>query len=224
MGGRFGERRSPLMKRRKTAAITVLLLAASRVSTAAGADQKRIYIAPDDHTDYMWTADEETYRESFLETLDYYLALADATRDNPPGHRSRRNCDGSLWAWTYEKNKTPAEFARTRDGHISVPLTRSPRATAASRPRPCSGACTTRARSSGGSACASPRGRHGELDAPFRARGALGGRRRQIQLEGHLRLSHPNPAQRAPAARSLLVGRGGRQPPLDEVEHALLGQ
>lgn len=59
---------------------------------------KRIYIAPDDHTDYLWSADEETHRQVFIEMLDYYLNLADATEKNPPEHQSRWNCDGSLWS------------------------------------------------------------------------------------------------------------------------------
>jgi len=87
---------------------------------------KRIYIALDDHTDYMWTADEATYRQAFLDMLDYYLDLADATQSNSDEYQSRFNCDGSFWLWTYEKNKTSLEFdrliSRIRDGHISVPL------------------------------------------------------------------------------------------------------
>ena len=66
---------------------------------------KRIYIAPDDHTDYFWKAGEETYRQAFLEMIDYYLDLADATQNNPSPYQSRWNCDGSYWMWTYEKNK-----------------------------------------------------------------------------------------------------------------------
>ena len=88
--------------------------------------RKRIYIAADDHTDYFWTAGEADYRQAFLDTLDYYLDLADATAGNPPEHQSRWNCDGSFWLWTYEKNKPAADFARLieriRSGHISVPL------------------------------------------------------------------------------------------------------
>ena len=90
------------------------------------AQQKRIYIAPDDHTDYMWTADEETYRKAYIEMLDYYLDLADKTAGNPTELQSRWHCDGSLWLWTYEHNKSAKEFARlierVRDGHISLPL------------------------------------------------------------------------------------------------------
>ena len=90
---------------------------------------RRIYLAPDDHTDYMWSGDEETYRRAFIEMIDYYLDLADKTAQNPPEHQSRWNCDGSVWMWTYEHNKAPAEFERlmrrVRDGHISMPLTAS---------------------------------------------------------------------------------------------------
>jgi alpha-mannosidase len=92
--------------------------------STAGA--KRLYIAADDHTDYMWTANEEQYRQAFLDMLDYYLDLADAYAGEPSAHQSRWNCDGSFWLWTYEKNKPAADFQRLidriRSGHISVPL------------------------------------------------------------------------------------------------------
>ncbi len=88
--------------------------------------RKRLYIAADDHTDYMWTADEATYRQAFLEMLDYYLNLADSTAGEAAEHQSRWNCDGSFWMWTYEKNKPAASFQRLidriRSGHISVPM------------------------------------------------------------------------------------------------------
>ena len=96
------------------------------LGTVVTAQQRRIYIAPDDHTDYMWTGDEETYRQSFIKMLDYYLDLADKTKNEPPEFQSRWHADGSYWIWTYEKNKSPAEFSRligrVRDGHISFPL------------------------------------------------------------------------------------------------------
>ena len=88
---------------------------------------RRFYLAPDDHTDYLWTMDEEGYRKAFVEMLDYYLDQIDSTTTNPPPFQGRWNCDGSFWLWTYERNKTPAEFnrliSRIRDGHISAPLT-----------------------------------------------------------------------------------------------------
>ena len=101
-------------------------LAFALAPSSAVAQQKRVYIAPDDHTDYIWLADEATYSQVFLDSLDYYLALTDATAANPPDSQSRWNCDGSLWMWTYERNRTPAQFDdlidKIRTGHLSVPL------------------------------------------------------------------------------------------------------
>lgn len=88
--------------------------------------QKRFYIAPDDHTDYFWVADDVTYRQSFLTMIDYYLNKMDATQNNPSDTQMRWNCDGSLWMWEYEKNRTPQQFerflSRIRDNHMSVAL------------------------------------------------------------------------------------------------------
>jgi alpha-mannosidase len=93
---------------------------------AAPAPAKRIYIGMDDHTDYMWTADEAYYRHAFLEMIDFYLAEIERTATRPANEQCRWNCDGSLWMWTYEKNKPVADFerfiARVRSGHMSVPL------------------------------------------------------------------------------------------------------
>jgi alpha-mannosidase len=88
--------------------------------------QKRFYIAPDDHTDYYWLADAAAYRQSFLTMIDYYLNKMDQTAGNPSDQQMRWECDGSLWMWEYERNRTPAEFnrfiGRIQDGHMSVPL------------------------------------------------------------------------------------------------------
>lgn len=95
------------------------------VKTLWAVDPKRIYLAPDDHTDLWWTASDAEYRQAFVEMLDYYLDLADTTASERPEFQSRWNCDGSYWLWTYERTK-PAGFnrlmSRVRDGHISVPL------------------------------------------------------------------------------------------------------
>lgn len=84
------------------------------------------YIANDDHTDYVWTADAATYEGVFLRMTDKYLDLADATSSKPSPYRSRFNFDGSFWIWTYERNRTPAQFERLinrlKDGHFSSPL------------------------------------------------------------------------------------------------------
>jgi alpha-mannosidase len=93
---------------------------------ARSAEPTRVYIANDDHTDYMWTADADTYANVFVEMLDFHLKLADETAANPSPYRNRFNADGSLWLSTYEQRKSPAEFARLiariKDGTISVPL------------------------------------------------------------------------------------------------------
>jgi alpha-mannosidase len=90
-------------------------------------DKIRVYLANDDHTDFFWSANAETYHKVFLETLDYYIDRADETADEPASWQSRWNCDGSYWMWIYEKNRSGKQFRRLiskiRDGHISVPLT-----------------------------------------------------------------------------------------------------
>jgi len=87
---------------------------------------KRLYIANDDHTDYMWTADEATYDSAFVHMLDYYLHQIDSTRTNPDDFQARFNCDGSYWLRAYQKYRTPAQFNRlveaVRSGHIGSPL------------------------------------------------------------------------------------------------------
>ena len=108
----------------KTIFLSFIFLSFSRAD--AQEPVKRIYIANDDHTDYMWTADADTYARVFVEMLDFHLKLADETAGNAMPYRNRFNCDGSLWLSTYAQRKTPAEFerliARIKDGTISVPL------------------------------------------------------------------------------------------------------
>ena len=175
------------------------------------AETRRIYIAPDDHTDYMWTADEETYRQAFIEMIDYYLDLADKTRNNPPEHQSRWHCDGCIWYWTYEHNKTPAEFERlidaTRDGHISLPLNALVSTTAAHRPKPCCGACTTPAAGAAVRTEDSVGDRNGEPDSAVRFGRAVGRLGSPLQLEGHLRLPDENQPDRASARMTSTGGK-----------------
>ena len=93
---------------------------------SALADHKRVFMAPDDHTDYFWSATADQYSVLFTEMLDYYLDQADATRNEPPNLQSRFSADGSLWIREYAKNKNVADFQRLVDalksGHISAPL------------------------------------------------------------------------------------------------------
>jgi alpha-mannosidase len=114
-----------MMKRRLLLALP-LLLAVCLLVGHLWATQIRIYLAPDDHTDFIWSATEAQYTSAFLTMLDYYLAQADNTAGLPSPYQSRFNTDGSYWLWTYERNRT-ATFerliTRLKDGHISSPLT-----------------------------------------------------------------------------------------------------
>lgn len=87
---------------------------------------RRIYLANDDHTDFMWATDEESYGNAFVDMLDFHLKLIDDTKRQPLDFQNRFNADGSYWLWNYERRKSPAEFARlmaqVKNGHISAPL------------------------------------------------------------------------------------------------------
>lgn len=86
----------------------------------------RIYIANDDHSDYMWTADEAAYRTAFLEMLDYYVAQAEANAGAPSNRQGRFNTDGTLWIYEYERNRPAADILRLwtqiKAGRITVPM------------------------------------------------------------------------------------------------------
>ena len=96
------------------------------MSLATAQPVKRLYIANDDHTDYMWTANEAKYDTAFVHMLDYYLHQIDSTRNNPSDFQARFNCDGSYWLRAYQKYRSPAQFDRLilaiKSGHISSPL------------------------------------------------------------------------------------------------------
>jgi len=61
--------------------ITGSLLIFVLSSVSLQGQNKRIYIAADDHSDIWWSADLETYYQAFLSMLDYYISLADNTQD-----------------------------------------------------------------------------------------------------------------------------------------------
>ncbi len=100
---------------------------ASAVPAADPRGELRVYISVDDHTDYLWSGDEDACRRAFVEMLDYYVAQADRTASDPPDYQGRFACDGSFWLWTYERARPGKPFARLieriRSGHITVPIT-----------------------------------------------------------------------------------------------------
>ncbi|HVZ60693.1 MAG TPA: hypothetical protein VG892_07905, partial [Terriglobales bacterium] len=104
----------------------LLLILAGIVLPVHLAAQKRVFLAPDDHTDYFWSATDVQYRQHFVTMLDYYLDQRDATINDPSQFQSRFSADGSLWLYEYQKAKTPAAMQRLIDAlkseHISAPL------------------------------------------------------------------------------------------------------
>ena len=101
----------------------MLLLSSSRLPAQP---VKRLYLANDDHTDYMWTGNEAQYDTAFVRMLDYYMGQIDSSKNNPDDYQTRWNCDGSYWLKTYQKYRSPAQFERLigyiKSGHISSPL------------------------------------------------------------------------------------------------------
>lgn len=108
----------------RTAPTVFAVLACIIATFVCAHAQRRFYIAPDDHTDYFWIADDATYRQSFLTMIDYYLGKMDTTAGNPSDTQMRWSCDGSLWMWEFEHNRNAQQFerflSRIRDGHMSV--------------------------------------------------------------------------------------------------------
>ena len=94
--------------------------------TLPAQQRKKIYLAPDDHTDLMWTADEGSYRDAILTMLDYYLDLNDSTDGEPYNIQSKWNCDGSYWMYLYSQHRTEQQMQRLvrqiRQGRITVPM------------------------------------------------------------------------------------------------------
>ena len=72
--------------------------------------QSRLYLSNDDHTDYMFYADEKGYDTLFVNMIDAWIANNNATNANPPDYQTKFNCDGTYWAWVYAKHKTAAQF------------------------------------------------------------------------------------------------------------------
>jgi alpha-mannosidase len=106
--------------------LSTLMTVAGLFTDQALAGPKRVFMAPDDHTDYFWSATDVEYKQAFVTMLDYYLDQADATAGEPSNYQSRFSTDGTLWIRAYEQSKTPAAFQRLIDriksGHISAPL------------------------------------------------------------------------------------------------------
>ncbi|TCC88742.1 glycoside hydrolase [Pedobacter frigiditerrae] len=108
----------------KVKPLVVLLLAFC--SFTLKAQQKRLYLANDDHTDYMWSGNEAQYDSVFVKMIDYHLRKIDSTKNFPTNFQNRFNCDGSYWLNAYQKYRSIAQFnkliAAIKSGHISSQL------------------------------------------------------------------------------------------------------
>jgi alpha-mannosidase len=112
--------------RKRKAALAALLLIALADPLCAQQQKKKVYVAPDDHTDFIWSDTEANYEKWFMRMLDYYVEQAGATSDAPAMLQSRFSTDGTYWLAVYERNKRPEEFRqlieRIKDGHIGCPI------------------------------------------------------------------------------------------------------
>jgi alpha-mannosidase len=111
------------MTKKSTKPVVIILLLVLQFTVKA--QQKRIYVSNDDHTDYMWTANEATYKTAFLDMLDWWINYNETTSTNPAPYQSKWNCDGSFWVSTYEKNRSAEQFGKLinqiKSGQITVP-------------------------------------------------------------------------------------------------------
>ncbi|MBV6403914.1 MAG: glycoside hydrolase [Flavobacteriales bacterium] len=90
------------------------------------AQVNRIYLAPDDHTDYLWSGTVADYEQWIPQMIDHYLDLNDSTAGYPAPYRNKWNCDGWYWVEIYKRNRPAAQFdrliAQLQSGRITVPL------------------------------------------------------------------------------------------------------
>ncbi len=95
------------------------------ISNPVPPNKNHIYLANDNHTDLFWTADDNAYKNIFLNEIDYYLDQIDSTIDNPSPYQNRYNCDNATYVYIYKKYRTATQFnrliSRIHDGHISMP-------------------------------------------------------------------------------------------------------
>jgi alpha-mannosidase len=109
--------------------ITILICLFLTVFQVTVLAQKKLYIANDDHTDFMWTIDSANYVDAFVQMLDRWMIINDSTKlaNANPNFQSKWNCDGSYWLLFYEKVKgsTSADFTKlisqVKNGQITVP-------------------------------------------------------------------------------------------------------
>ncbi|MEP6948663.1 MAG: T9SS type A sorting domain-containing protein [Ginsengibacter sp.] len=107
-------------------AFGILILLIFSISRGDVTAQSRLYLSNDNHTDYMWSADEAIYDTAFINMIDAWMANNNATNANAPDYQTKFNCDGTYWAWAYEKHKTAAQFQsfidQVKNERIVIPM------------------------------------------------------------------------------------------------------
>ncbi len=103
---------------------------------APGQSGKKIYLAPDDHTDFIWSASEADYYGYFQKMLSYHLDQIKNTSKEPVGRQSKFTTDGTLWLKVFRDGSLKPEFdlsgkhdrfaelmQRHKEGNLTTPLT-----------------------------------------------------------------------------------------------------
>lgn len=112
----------PLSSKIFASALVWLFICCANFSKA----QSRIYLSTDDHTDYMWTADEATYDAAFANMLDAWMTTNNSTSNNSSDYQTKFNCDGSYWVWAYKKMRNATQFQnlinQIKNEKIVVPM------------------------------------------------------------------------------------------------------
>ncbi len=114
----------------------VVVLLAAAVAAPAQSGRKRIYLAPDDHTDFIWSASEADYYGYFQKMLAYQLDEIKATAKEPSARQSKFTTDGSLWLKVFRDGSQKPGFdlpgkqdrfaelmQRHKEGNLTTPLT-----------------------------------------------------------------------------------------------------
>ncbi len=95
------------MKSLKTLFILLLLSSATYSQ-----EKKRLYLANDTHTDWMYNGDYEQWKTYIFDMTDFYLKLGEATIKEPLEKQSKWNYDSAIWLWMLEKYKDKPYFDR----------------------------------------------------------------------------------------------------------------
>lgn len=111
------------VRRHVLAASLACALAASIGTPSDAAD---LYLLNDNHTDYGWNATTDDVENAMVTELDYYLDQADRTAGLAPELRAKYAADSWWYLYTYQRNRTPAQFDRllsaARAGSVTFPL------------------------------------------------------------------------------------------------------